>query len=202
MMDHGLAQKEIAIFEGIIKLIKEGINPYTIKVSDIARQADVGKGTLYEYFKTKEEAISKAILFYIGRGLEEAYQAVKSQKSFQDKYFEILRILARQAQENKEQCKLMSPLGDLQDFYGHLADYQRDFRANQVWIKKIYEDIFQAGDNEDLISREALQDEDYREMALIGALAAFGHGLYRPLDNLEVDAAMAASYRLLVKALS
>ena len=79
MMDHDLAQKEIAIFEGIIRLIKEGINPYTIKVSDIAKQADVGKGTLYEYFKTKEEAISKAILFYIGRGLEEAYQAVKSQ---------------------------------------------------------------------------------------------------------------------------
>ncbi|HZK41621.1 MAG TPA: helix-turn-helix domain-containing protein, partial [Clostridia bacterium] len=168
MMDHDLAQKEIAIFEGIIKLIKGGINPYTIKVSDIAKQADVGKGTLYEYFKTKEEAISKAILYYIGRGLEEAYLAVKSQKSFQDKYYEILRILARQAQENKEQCKLMSPLGDLQDFYGHLSDYQADFRTNQTWIKKIYEDIFQAGDNEDLISQEVLQDEDYREMALIG----------------------------------
>lgn len=202
MINHNWGQKEIAIFEGIIRMIKGGINPYTIKVSDIAIEAGVGKGTLYEYFKTKEEAISKALLYYMGRGLQQTYLAVKDQATFQGKYEEILRILARQAKENKEQCKLWSPLGDLQDPYGYLGEYQGGFQANQSWIKKIYEDLFQAGEKEKLIPPRALQDNVYREMALVGALAAFAHGLHRPLDSLSLDTAMAASYRLLVKALS
>ena len=202
MIDHNWGQKEIAIFEGIIRMIKGGINPYTIKVSDIAIEAGVGKGTLYEYFKTKEEAISKALLYYMGRGLRQTYLAVKDQATFQGKYEEVLRILARQAEENKEECKLWSPLGDLQDPYGYLAEYQGGFQANQSWIKKIYEDIFQAGEEEKLIPPRELQDNNYREMALVGALAAFAHGLHRPVDGLSLDTAMAASYRLLVKALS
>jgi hypothetical protein len=44
------SEKKIAIFNGIIELMEKGINPYSIKVSDIARAADVGKGTIYDYF--------------------------------------------------------------------------------------------------------------------------------------------------------
>ena len=117
MRDLEIKQKEKAIFDGIFALIKRGINPYTIKVSDITTEAGVGKGTLYEYFKTKEEAISKAILHHIGQGLQQALLAVKSQDSFQGKFEAILLILARQARENKDQCMLFSPMGDLQTFY-------------------------------------------------------------------------------------
>ena len=59
----GSTEKEIAIFDGVIKLIKSGIDPYLIKVQEIAAAANVGKGTIYDYFRTKEEAISKAILY-------------------------------------------------------------------------------------------------------------------------------------------
>ncbi len=52
-----LQEKEEAIYSGIIALIKRGVNPYSIKVSDIALEANIGKGTIYDYFSSKEEAI-------------------------------------------------------------------------------------------------------------------------------------------------
>ncbi len=195
-------QKEKAIIDGIMALIQRGVNPYTIKVSDIAKEAKVGKGTIYDHFKSKEEAISRAILHHIGLRLQRAYLEVKGKDSFQEKYYAILRILANQARENKEQCKLFSPLGDLRDFYEHLADYQDFFQANNLWIKRTYQDIFEAGEKEGLILPLDPQDDYYREMAILGALAAFVHNLYRPLAGLPVETAMAASYQLLLKGLS
>jgi AcrR family transcriptional regulator len=197
-----IKQKEKAIFDGIFALIKRGTNPYTIKVSDITTEAGVGKGTLYEYFKTKEEAISKAILHHIGLGLQQALLAVKSQDSFQSKFEAILLILARQARENKDQCRLFSPMGDLQTFYQYLTTFEDYLQANNRWIKQIYDDIFQAGEREGLIQPLDPQDDYYREMALLGAMAAFAHSLYRPLASLPLETAMEAAYRLLVKALS
>ncbi len=198
-----LGQKEKAILDGIIALIKQGNNPYTIKVSDIASQADVGKGTIYDYFKTKEEAISKAILHHIGLGLQQVLHEVENQDSFQNKYYAILRILAVQGKESKDQCKLFfSPLGDMQDFYEHLTKYKDYIETNRRFLMQIYEAIFQAGEKEGLILALGPQEDYYREMVLLGALAAFAHSLYRPRAHLPAKTAMEASYRLLVKALN
>lgn len=86
-------EKEIAIFNGLIDLIKNGYNPYTIKVSDIAKSADVGKGTIYDYFDSKEEAISKAILYYMEKEVQASYLRIVSKKTFKDKYYELLFII-------------------------------------------------------------------------------------------------------------
>ena len=40
------SEKEIAVFKGLINLMREGANPYSIKVSDIAKAASIGKGTV------------------------------------------------------------------------------------------------------------------------------------------------------------
>lgn len=51
--------KEIAIVEAALKLFKEkGFS--AVRIADIAREAGVGKGTVYEYFSSKEELLQKA----------------------------------------------------------------------------------------------------------------------------------------------
>lgn len=202
MPDSGYKEKEKAIFSGIIALIKQGINPYSIKVSDIALEANVGKGTIYDYFSSKEEVISKAILNYIGIQLQAAYQQVKAKTSFKDKYYQLLDLLVGQAEENKLYCKLLSPLGGTQDFYEHLAAHKAYFLANTTWIQTIYEDLFEAGEAEAIIQTGDPADAFYREMAITGSLAAFLQYLYRPQPNAQTDEAKAASYRLLLKALN
>lgn len=55
--------KEIAVFEGLFQLAASGKSFSGIKVQDIATAAGIGKGTVYEYFTSKEQILSGAILF-------------------------------------------------------------------------------------------------------------------------------------------
>ena len=75
------SDKEIVIFNSVINLIREGENFYTIKVSDIARSADIGKGTMYDYFVSKEETISKALMYYMNKEMEIAYKRIIEKES-------------------------------------------------------------------------------------------------------------------------
>ncbi len=50
-------QKRIKIFEACIKVFGEkGI--HKTKIADIAKEAGIGKGTVYEYFKSKDEILA------------------------------------------------------------------------------------------------------------------------------------------------
>ena len=54
-----LSPKVKALYEAVEELIFENIDVKEIKVSDITERAGIGKGTAYEYFRNKEEIISR-----------------------------------------------------------------------------------------------------------------------------------------------
>lgn len=55
--------KIVAVYEAVHRLICDGQDVSQLIVADIAREAGIGKGTIYEYFESKEEIIARA-LFY------------------------------------------------------------------------------------------------------------------------------------------
>jgi len=85
MENNTYTDKELAIFNGVIDLIKRGANIYSVTVSEIAKASGVGKGTIYEYFRTKEEVISKAILYNMKREVEHAIERVEQKNNFKDR---------------------------------------------------------------------------------------------------------------------
>jgi AcrR family transcriptional regulator len=52
-----MTNKKIIIFNAVIDLIKEQGIHTGIKISDIAKRANIGKGTVYEYFVNKDELL-------------------------------------------------------------------------------------------------------------------------------------------------
>lgn len=50
-------QRETAIYQAALGLIAQGASPAAMKVQDIAQAAGIGKGTVYEYFTSKEEIL-------------------------------------------------------------------------------------------------------------------------------------------------
>ena len=50
--------KVLALYEAVLKLLDEGADINTLKVSDMTERAGIGKGTAYDYFKSKEEIIA------------------------------------------------------------------------------------------------------------------------------------------------
>ncbi|ERJ12629.1 TetR/AcrR family transcriptional regulator [Haloplasma contractile] len=60
--------KRIKILNAVIDIIKtDGINS-GIKMSTIATKADIGKGTIYEYFKNKDAVITETLIYLIDLG--------------------------------------------------------------------------------------------------------------------------------------
>ena len=56
-------QRETAIYQAALGLIAQGASPAAMKVQDIAQAAGIGKGTVYEYFTSKEEILRGMALY-------------------------------------------------------------------------------------------------------------------------------------------
>ncbi|MGN0962864.1 MAG: TetR/AcrR family transcriptional regulator, partial [Clostridia bacterium] len=84
-MERELLPKESRILEAAAELIGENHHAIrTLKVADIANRAGVGKGTVYEYFSSKEEIIQKAVCLSIRRQMDEAWTAALSKGTFRE----------------------------------------------------------------------------------------------------------------------
>ena len=59
------------------------------KIADIAKQAGIGKGTIYEYFKSKDEIFSAIENLFVNDGITQIDQLVNSKKSPTEKIEEM-----------------------------------------------------------------------------------------------------------------
>ncbi len=84
-MERERLSKEERILDAAAELIGENCSAmHTLKVADIAHHAGVGKGTVYEYFSSKEEILQKAICCRIRQQIEEKWMEVLSKGSFRE----------------------------------------------------------------------------------------------------------------------
>ncbi|NLA84375.1 MAG: TetR/AcrR family transcriptional regulator [Clostridiales bacterium] len=84
------SEKEKSIFKGIMDLLNQGCGIHELKVSDIALAAGIGKGTVYEYFSTKEEIIREAVSYYVYKEFDTFTALIDKQQNFTDTIYDIL----------------------------------------------------------------------------------------------------------------
>lgn len=196
------SEKEIAIFNGVIALMEQGANPYSIKVSDIAKAADIGKGTIYDYFASKEEAISQAILYSITGEIETAYSRIKHRDSFKEKFYEILYIIGESIENKVSTFNMLLSVGGIQEFYEYLSDDKYDLSKYIYRIKDLFNYLLKIGVDEEAISMTG--DSYYRNMVLGSTIMGFSQYVsQRKLyHDTSMEDAMEASYKLIIKALN
>lgn len=83
-MNRKYAEKELLIFDGFKKIITDNSNIENIKVSDIAKAAGIGKGTIYEYFKSKDEIIARSIIYNFKIDIINTIEAIKKVSTFKE----------------------------------------------------------------------------------------------------------------------
>lgn len=88
------APKEIQVYEGVLSLLGAGKNLHELKVCDIAAAAGIGKGTVYEYFKSKEEIIEKAAIYKFSVEFARTEEVLAAGLCFQDTLDRLLDIAA------------------------------------------------------------------------------------------------------------
>lgn len=99
-------EKMRLMFEAVSALVMEQKDIRALKVSDITAKAGIGKGTAYEYFTSKEELITHALMYEYSNKIVDLAKVVFEPKHFKERYYRILDWIL----ENKEYNEMFSQL--------------------------------------------------------------------------------------------
>ncbi len=196
-------EKEICIFNGVMHLCKSGKKIYNITVQDIADAANVGKGTLYEYFSSKEEIIVNALVYFLCQENQRAIDIADSKASFKEKVWALYDLVTKSFEEGfAAVSRLMS--GDT------APDISKILKDNKTYIDKVMtgrtelvKKILKSGESEGAISLDF--DSDYITMAIMANLSCLNQCIHLPQAGLELcqnDQKKQYAYTLLLKSLN
>lgn len=82
--------REQQIFSAVARLVRDGRRPTDLRMSEIADAADLGKGTLYEYFSSKSELISQAIHHFLHVQLDQLDVLIRPDRRLREIFEQIL----------------------------------------------------------------------------------------------------------------
>ncbi|MDO5292970.1 MAG: TetR/AcrR family transcriptional regulator [bacterium] len=99
-------EKVVLIYDAVVNLINENSSINTMKVVDITSRAGIGKGTAYEYFSSKEEIITKALMFDTMKKVESLKLIADSDSTFEEKVIGVLDFISDNFHENHSFCQL------------------------------------------------------------------------------------------------
>lgn len=191
--------KEIAVFGGILGMIEEGRNLYTITVSDIAEAAGIGKGTVYEYFSSKEEIFKKTILYIISNVLEEIERAMDQEQDFRGKYYAFMELVEHN-QKTLTTLQFMFTLLDkrqAEKMFCGFSGVEEQLKYGFSLIDRLLD----CAQKEHLCSKD--DSTHYKRMAVYASVSSYIFYLFHPTigERLAMEQAKEDSYKMLVRSL-
>ena len=118
---HDPPQTVLALYQAVIEFINEGCDINTLKVADITGRAGIGKGTAYEYFSSKEEIISSAILYYVKVCFEKLQVISTDNRTFQQKINEVMDFIDEHVKDYQTVLELGCGTGEIAIRLAHLG---------------------------------------------------------------------------------
>ena len=196
------SEKEIAIFEGVRKLALQGADLRALKADDIARAAGLGKGTLYNYFSSKEEIISHPVLYDLFRQMDEVLAAVEGAEGFLNKCRAALTRLGEGARQSMGPFQLLLLYGGIPDWKGMAQAFSSEMQARRAQVEELAWQLACLGAEEGLFPQPT--DRTYVWRVFTSATMGFQQLDCAPCMQgcQPLDEAVEEVCRLLVKALS
>lgn len=131
---------------------------YEAKMEDIAREAGMGKGTLYLYFRSKEELYQCLLVEGMRYLIDRLKEIISSEGTFEDKMRRIIRFLNEFLQENKEFVLRMVYEAPLVGIFNEKM--KEIFTKEQKEINEVFTDFI-----EDYIKQGVIYDGNPKVMA-------------------------------------
>lgn len=172
MRDSKKTDKIIAIYHAVEDFIAEGADLSSMRVSDIAAKAGIGKGTTYEYFTSKEELVVKAMIYLVDSMTKRILNNMEKKDSFRDKFMLLLEEMEEKVKQRACILKYFHMLSDLnlcepmQELLQ--AENEEAKRANPMRIIRY---LLEEGKKEGIIGERYSQS--YMETILFSKVIAF-----------------------------
>ena len=175
------SEKELSIFKCSMDLLNQGYRIHEMKVADIAAAAGIGKGTVYEYFATKEEIIRQAVSYYVYEEYERFTALISNQRNFRDIIAQIMDYTVDML-ENRFSSLLFMVL-DLghSDIKQLISEDSNLFTEIRSGVLEHIEQMYKKGKEEKLIGKNVAV-EDF-SLVVYGIIAAFTNEVIFLLDT-------------------
>lgn len=201
MANNTHSEKEILIFNAVNKLLHEGIKLHTVKVADIAKEAGIGKGTIYDYFKSKEEILERAFLYNMDIELYENIKKINKGNNFKEKVYIILDIIEKSTTDYSSFSNILFSNLSHNEFKGILENNKDYINKRYELLKKSINDLLSIGVLENIIKEQ--EDKDYQIMVFESVVTGFAHTIcIKNEDKKTFEDVKFRAYKLLIKGLN
>lgn len=141
------ADKYQRILDAAVKVFSQK-GFYNAKVSDVAKVADVADGTIYLYFKNKDDLLVSLFEHSMERFFQQASQHLSHITGPEDKLRQFIHLHLTTVQKNQELAQVM------QIELRSSTKFMTEYRAEKFFeYLKLIEDIIIAGQNQGLFKK-------------------------------------------------
>lgn len=146
-----------AVYQAVIALFAEGADLNSLTVAEIAEKAGIGKGTVYEYFRNKEEMIAGALFYQMKECCENVYEQLSQEKRLYHKMDRILLNMEKEMTEVSFFIRALLVMMDNSTVSGRLRELWRDRGEKEAPVmelmRRLIEDEMGPGREMDEIQR-------------------------------------------------
>ncbi len=196
------SNKQLDIINATIRLLNSGKDLNKITVQEIADFAGIGKGSIYDHFKSKDEILNSTIIKKFSDGFIELHEVVKQNLEFRDKVFAFYDLLIAdiKSQSSLSILNLICTAGNFYDIAKLFKQTELSFSSD---LRDIITHIITQGITEKKIT--APNDILYVEMVIfsnLSTLSRFITATFLGFENYDENIIKENAYRLLLKALN
>lgn len=194
------SEKEILIFKGVLALAVTHKNMYSVTVQDIAEAAGVGKGTIYDYFSSKEEIMVKTILYSVSLANKKTTELVENLATFKQKMLAVYDMVVESVDNKLSAFNLTMSIGGISELCTLAKDHEEDIKRANYESQKIFKNILLTGVTEKVILPTT--DLDYIRMAINSNIMAVGKEVMECKETADIEKIKGNGYKLLIKTLN
>jgi len=126
-------------------VVEKGIN--NLSVAELAKAAGVGKGTIYEYFKNKDEIVFEIVNILMQKHMQRLHKDIESSTSSKDKVKVLSQFFYSEEEEDLREIYKEFISISLSDPTHEMLSYQTEQMTHYYeWFKEIIQDGIDKGE--------------------------------------------------------
>lgn len=172
-------EKEISVYTAVFEMAKEGKDLRELRVQEIADAAGMGKGTLYEYFKSKDEIIQNTVVYFLNLELAEIQQMLNEEEEFEHKLHRIFEGMIQKTHCYSSFEVLFANAEKLGT--RHFLQNSCDQMQKMIPVlTQLLDILLELGQKQQVI--QDIMDKDYQRFVILSGICAFHMCIYSSKD--------------------
>lgn len=192
-----VSEKEIQVYTAVFQLAKDGKDLKSLRVQDIADACDMGKGTLYEYFSSKDEIIEKTVEYFFSVEVEAISEMILVEEPFEQKLRKFMLAFVHRTQKYSSLEVLVAHSENLK-IPCAFENNREKIVAYVPLVVNLLDDLIKVGIAQDVLDKN--ESKEYLRFLLLSSLSGFVMCIKvsdNPLHDTKVLSAMESAIRII-----